>query len=160
MVLILAILGLAVGPSLTSVLPDHRLKAGAGELADALAHARILAVTHERAFGVEIDVGGNWFRVFDNTLKNDSKAHHEADPPVDENGLVLHPISKDWYQKDFDESSAAAGVEITAGPAAGEILFYPDGHTSSDADETCTLESGDQSLDLTIRAVTGRIVIR
>lgn len=146
-VLILGILGLAVSPSLMSVVSEERLKAGAGQLADALAYARVLAVEHERPFGVKIDVDGNRFRVF-RVLEDGSEE------------TVLHPLAKDQYTRDFDESATASGVEMTVGPAGGGILFYPGGHTSFDTDQTISLSSGRYSLDVVIRAGTGRIVIQ
>ncbi len=160
--LILGVLGLAVSPSLMSALAKERLKAGAGGLADAFAYARILAVSNERVYGVDVDVDGNWYRVFDNDYKeNDpNTSHHDDDPPVHTDGLVQQPISKDWYKVDLDSAATSDGVEITAGPDGNEVLFHPDGHTSSAVDQTCTLSCGGYTLDLTIKAGTGRVVIQ
>ncbi|MBW2622259.1 MAG: GspH/FimT family pseudopilin [Deltaproteobacteria bacterium] len=156
---IIGILGMLVVPQYHSYITDAKLDEAAGELVSGLQYSESLAVTHQRPFGLQADVDGNWFKVFDNRYKADPTPHHDADPPVDANGVVLNPVEKKWFIKDFDLEQAFEGVSITAVPAGGEILFYPDGHSSS-SNGTITLQYGGSERIITINGATGRVHVQ
>ena len=138
-VVILGILGMIVIPQFHSVVTEARLNEATGELVSGLQYAGSLAVQHQRPFGLMADVDENWFKVFDYQYKTDPNPHHDSEPPVDVYGVVLNPLDKKWYTKDFDTMTTYDGVHINSVPAGGEIRFYPDGHSSS-SDNTFVLD--------------------
>ena len=158
-VLILGIVGAIAMPQFHSMTIQTRLNEATGEVVAGLQYARNLAVKHQRPFGLIADVDGNWFRVFDYQHRNDSDSHHDYDPPVDANGVVLNPLDKKWYMKDFDTMTEYGGVKVNSVPAGGEVCFYPDGH-SSGTDNTFVLSYGEDQRTITVNGTTGRISVQ
>jgi Tfp pilus assembly protein FimT len=158
-VMILGILGMIVIPQFHSMVTEARLNEATGELVSGLQYAGSLAVQHQRPFGVKASVAGNWFRVFDDQYKADSNPHYDSDPPVDAYGVVLNPIDKKWYTKDFDTMKTYEGLKITSVPVGDEIYFYPDGHSSSSSDTTFVLTFGGEQRTVTVKWMTGRISV-
>ncbi|MGD8530885.1 MAG: GspH/FimT family protein, partial [Syntrophobacterales bacterium] len=136
-----------------------RLNDAAAELVAGIQYARDLSVTHQRVFGLTADVGGNWFKVVDHKYKDDANPHHDSVPPVDTYGLLLHPVDKTWYSKDFDNSATHEGVSIDGVPASGAIFFYPDGH-SSEGDSVFVLAFKGNQKTITVDGITGRISVQ
>jgi len=137
---------------------EAKLNEAAGELVSGLQYTGNLAVQYQRPFGFEANVSGNWFKVFDYQYKTDSNPHHDYDPPVDAYGLVLNPVDKKWYQKDYDDMKTYEGVSITSVPAGGEIRFFPDGHSSS-SDSTFVLSFDGDQRTITVNGTTGRVTV-
>ena len=157
-ILILGVLGVIAIPQFHSMVTERKLNEATGELVSGLQYAANLAVKYQRPFGLEADVDGNWFRVFDYQYKDDPTTHHDKEPPVDAYGVVLNPMDKKWYQKDFDDMKTYEGVKITSVPAGGQIRFYPDGH-SSFSDNTFILSLGGNETTITVNGTTGRISV-
>jgi prepilin-type N-terminal cleavage/methylation domain-containing protein len=155
-IMIIGIIGMFVTPQLHSMVTESRLNEATGELVSGLQYARNLAVTHHRVFGVMADVGQNWFRVFDHQYKDDANPHHGEIPPVDGYGVILHPVDKAWYIKDFDTIRRYDGVKLQSVPAGGLIVFYPAGHSSS-SDLIFVLALGDELRTVTVDGTTGQI---
>ena len=164
-VTILAVLGMIMIPQFHSMITEARLNEAAGELVSGLQYAGSLAVQHQRPFGLMADVDENWFKVFDHRYKDDTNPHHDCwpdpacDPRVDAYGVVLNPMDKKWYRKDFDTMKTYEGVRITSVPEGGEIRFYPDGHSSS-SDNTFVLSFGGNQRTITINGTTGRVSVQ
>ena len=157
-ILILGVLAVIAIPQFHSIVTEARLNEAAGELVSGLQYAGNLAVKYQRPFAVQADVDGNWFRVFDTDPSPDSvpPARPNNDPPVDADGVVLNPLDKKWYQKDFDDMKTYEGVKITSVPTGGEICFYPDGHSDS-SDNTFVLGLAGNQRTITVDGTTGRI---
>lgn len=158
-VMIIGIVAVIVTPQFHSMLTQVRLNEAAVELISALQYAGDLAVTHQRRFALSADTSGNWFKVFDYQYKSDGNPHHDADPPVEANGLVLNPVDKTWYLKDYDTLSSFEGVKLTTVPAGGEICFYPDGHSSA-SNHTFVLDFGGEQRTIAVNGVTRRITVQ
>ena len=156
---IVGILGMLGIPQFHSMLAQARLNEATTELYSALLYAQDLAVRYQRPFGVKADVAGNWFRVFDNRFKADSSSHHGEDPPVDAYGVVLNPVDKKWYLKNFDAMEAYRGVKLYAVPVGGEICFFPDGHSSS-TNSSFGLSLGTDNRTVTVNGTTGVITVQ
>jgi hypothetical protein len=124
-----------------------------------LEYAQNLAITHQRPFGLKAEVEGNTFRVFDNQYKADPNPHHSGDPPVDAFGVVLNPLDKKWFERDFDTMNEFSGVKIMSTPAGGEICFYPDGHTNS-LEGMYTLGYGERKRSISVDGMTGQIAVQ
>ena len=137
---------------------EAKLNEAAGELVSGLQYAGNLAVQYQRPFGFEANVAGNWFKVFDYQYKTDSDPHHDYDPPVDVYGVILNPVDKKWYWKDYDDMETYKGVSITSVPAGGEIRFFPDGHSSS-SDHTFVLSLDNDQRTITVNGTTGRVTV-
>ncbi|MGD8372350.1 MAG: hypothetical protein PVF76_03475 [Syntrophobacterales bacterium] len=158
-IMILGILGVLLTPHMHSMITQARLNDAAAELVAGIQYARDLSVTHQRVFGLTADVGGNWFKVVDHKYKDDANPHHDSVPPVDTYGLLLHPVDKTWYSKDFDNSATHEGVSIDGVPASGAIFFYPDGH-SSEGDSVFVLAFKGNQKTITVDGITGRISVQ
>ena len=158
--MILGVLGTLITPQFNSALTEAKLNEAAAELISGLQYAGSLAVKYQRPFGVKatVEASGNWFRVFDDQYKADSSPHHTFDPPVDAYGVVLNPMDKKWYTKDFDTMKTYEGVKITSVPAGEEISFYPDGHSGS-SDKTFGLSFGGEQRTITVNGTTGRVSV-
>ncbi|MDD2671460.1 MAG: GspH/FimT family pseudopilin [Syntrophales bacterium] len=155
-ILIAGILAAIAIPSFSSFTAETRLNEAASELVSGLQYAANLSIRYQRPFGVIADASGNLFRVYDNRYRNDSSPHHDSDPPVDANGVVLNPLDKNWYLKDLDTMEALRGVAITSG---GEVIFYPDGHSSS-AGASFVLSSGAGQKTVSVDGIAGRIRVQ
>ncbi len=153
---ILCMLGI---PQFHSMLTQSKLNDAATELHSALQYAGDLAVRYQRPFGVEANASGEWFRVFDNRYKLDPSTHHDEDPPVDTNGIVLNPVDKKWYLVDFDTRASYEGVDIYAVPAGGEVCFHPDGHSSS-SNSTFAMSLGRDKRAVVVNGATGAITVQ
>jgi len=156
---ILGVLGMIVIPQFHSMVTEARLNEAAGELVSGLQYAGSLAVQHQRPFGLMADVNENWFKVYDYQYKTDPEPHHDYVPPVDVYGVVLNPVDKRWYIKDFDTMKTYEGVRITSVSDGGEIRFYPDGHSSS-SDSTFVLSHGGNQRTITVNGTTGRVSVQ
>lgn len=160
-ILILGVLGMIAIPQFQSMVAESKLNEAAGELVSGLQYARNLAVQYERPFGLMVDVNENWFNVFDTDPYPDDvpPARPDNKPPVDADGVVLNPMDKKWYIKDFDTMNTYEGVSITSAPAGGQLLFYPDGHSSS-SDSTFILTLAGDQRTITVNGFTGRVSVQ
>ena len=154
-VLILGIVAMAGIPQFNGMIRDARLNEAAAELVSGLQYARSLAVEHRRPFGLKADSSGNWFAVFDGRYRNDPNAHLNDVPPVEDYGVVFHPLSKTPYTKDLDTIYDGVQISSTA-PAGGEIRFYPDGHSSETASHF-VIQLGDEQRTISVDGTTGQI---
>lgn len=159
-IMIIGVLGVLVIPQFHSMVSESKLNEAAGELVSGLQYAGNLAIQYQRPFGLEADVGGNWFKVFDTAPYPDDvpPARPDNKPPVDADGVVLNPVDKKWYIKDFDTMKTYEGVHIDSVPPGGEIRFYPDGHSSS-SDNTFVLSLAGNQRTITVNGTTGRISV-
>ncbi len=152
---ILGIIGMAAIPHLQGMIRETRLNEATAELVSGMRYAGNLAVRYGRPFGIQADAAGHWFRVFDNRYRSDPAPHTDQNPPVAANGVVLNPSDKSWYLMDFDDLENYRGVTFTG----AEIVFYPDGHSSS-SDTTMAVSLGDDGRTIAIDGTTGRIRIQ
>jgi prepilin-type N-terminal cleavage/methylation domain-containing protein len=163
-IMIIGVLGVLIIPQFHSMVSETKLNEATGELVSGLQYAGNLAIQYQRNFGLEANVGGNWFKVFDYRYKDDTNPHHDClpdpacDPRVDAYGVVLNPVDKKWYIKDFDTMKTYEGVHIDFVPPGGEIRFYPDGHSSS-SDNTFVLSLAGNQRTITVNGTTGRISV-
>jgi type II secretory pathway pseudopilin PulG len=158
-IMIIGVLGVILTPQFNSLISEGKLNGAAEQLINGLEYAQNLAITHQRPFGLKAEVEGNMFRVFDNQYKADPNPHHGSDPPVDAFGVVLNPLDKKWFERDFDTMNEFNGVTIKATPAGEEIYFYPDGHSNS-VDSTYVLGYGKQQRSITVDGMTGQIAVQ
>lgn len=154
--MILALLALIVMPQFQSAMTQTKLNAASVELISALQYAGDMAATYQRPFALYIDTDENWFKVIDYQYRNDAGTHHDGDPPVDAYGLVLNPMNKDWFLKDYDTINDFEGVKITSGE---NVCFYPDGH-SSDTNHTFVLSYGGEQRTITVNGGTRNIAVQ
>lgn len=160
-IMIIAILGVIVIPQFHSMINENKLNEAAGELVVGLQFAGNLAIRYQRPFGLKAEVTGNWFKVFDTSPYPDTvpPAQPNNKPPVNEDAIVLNPLDKKWYIKDFDDIGSYQGVKITTVPIGGEVRFYPDGHSSaSDTTFVVSLEGNQKTI--TVNGTTGRISVQ
>ena len=177
-VMIIGIMGTMLAPQLHSVLNETKLNGATTELVSALEYTKSLAIEYQRPFQLRLyrydhfDLKGNQFTVKDHTSPLDSSIHLDADPPLYSYKRVFHPIDKIPYVIDFDEVQSALvgiveskheyrGVNIVSipwGGTYGDLVFYPDGH-SSDTDSSFTLELGGEQRTVTVDGITGNITV-
>ena len=160
-VMILGILGVIVIPQFQSMVAETKLNQAAMELVAALQYTGSLAILYQRPFGLQADVSGNWFKVFDTDPYPDATATVRPNntPPVNASDLVINPLDKTWYEIDYDTLDVYEGVALSTVPAGNEIRFYPDGHSGS-ADKTFALTYTGKTKTITINGATGRITVQ
>lgn len=148
-------------PQFHSMITEARLNEAAGELVSGLQYAGSLAIQYQRPFGLRAEVTGNWFKVFDTNPNPDTVPPARPDnvPPVNEDAVVLNPLDKKWYIRDFDDMGSYQGVKITTVPAGGEVRFYTDGHSSA-FDTTFVVSLDSYQKTITVNGTTGRISVQ
>jgi Tfp pilus assembly protein FimT len=157
--MLLGVLGMIAIPRFPSMIAETQLNEAAGEMVSALHYARNLAIRYQRPFGWRGNPGGDNYSVFDNQYKTDPNPPEDADPRVTANGVVLHPVEKNWYAMDFDDSKLYKGVDITSVPPSMTVLFYPDGH-SSEAESIIVLSYAGNSRNIVVNGMTGRVRVQ
>jgi type II secretion system protein H len=155
---ILGIIGMAVIPQLQGMIQETRLTEAAAEIVSGMQYAGNLAVRYRRPFGFQANAADHWFSIYDNRYAEDANTHYDQDPPTTAKGVVLNPISKSWYQHDFDDMENYRGVTFTITPN-DKIVFYPDGH-SDGSDTTVTMSLGGRQRTITVDGATGRISVQ
>jgi Tfp pilus assembly protein FimT len=154
-IVILGIIGMIVMPQFQGMVQETRLNEAAAEIVSGIQYAGNLAVRYRRPFGFQADAAGHWFKIYDNRYAADAAAHTASDPPVTSYGVVLNPIDKSWYQRDFDDMENYRGVTFTS----AQIVFYPDGH-SGNSNTTVTVSLGGGQRTITVNGMTGRINVQ
>ena len=155
---ILGIIAMIVIPQFQGMVQETRLNEAAAELVSGMQYAGNLAVRYRRPFGFQADSAGHWFKIYDNRYVNDANPHTADDPPVTANGVVLNPIDKSWYLRDFDDMENYRAVTFTDNNQV-PIVFYPDGHSSA-SNTTVTVNLGAAQRTITIDGATGRINVQ
>ena len=148
---ILGILGMIVVPQFQGVVQETRLNEAAAEIVSGIQYAGNLAVRYRRPFGFQADAAGRWFKIYDNRYAADAAA-----PPVTAYGVVLNPLDKSWYLRDFDAMENYRAVTFTPDV---QILFYPDGHSSA-SDSILTVRLGAAQRTIKADGSTGRISVQ
>jgi len=154
-IIILGIVGIAVIPQLQGIVEETKLNEATAELVSGIQYAENLAIRYRRPFGFQANAAEHWFQIYDNRYHTDSAAHTDQDPPVTSYGVVLHPLDKNWYKRDFDEMENYRGVTFTIA-SSDTIVFYPDGHSAA-VNTTITVSLGDRQKTITVDGTTGRI---
>ena len=151
--MIMAILAVVAVPQLYSLIRDSKLNGSANEVVAGLQYACSLAVKYQRPFGLTADTTANSFSVFDTAVPP------TGDPPVNAANIVLNPIDKTWYVKNFNQIDAYQGVQIVTAPAGGAVLFYPDGHTGV-ADSVFSVAYAARQKTITVSGPTGLVTVQ
>ncbi len=152
---ILGIIGIIIIPQFQGLVRETKLNEAATELVSGMQYAGNLAVRYGRPFCFQADATGRWFKIFDNRHREDPVPHTDHDPPVTANGVVLHPLDKNWYLRDFDEMESYREVTFTN----AQVVFYPDGHSAA-TDTTVTVSLGTDQRIITVDGSTGRISVQ
>lgn len=152
MIVILGIIGMIIIPQFHGLIRETQLNEAATELVSGMQYAGNLAVRYRRPFGFRADAAGRWFRIYDNRYAGDASAHTDQDPPVTAYGVVLNPLDKSWYIRNFADMENYRAVTFTD----ATIVFYPDGHSAS-SDTTVTVSLGNRQKTITVDGTTGRI---
>jgi len=155
---IIGIIGMIAIPQFQGMIQETRLNEATAELVSGLQYAGNLAVRYRRPFSFQANAAGHWFKIYDNRYASDANPHAADDPPVTAYGVVLNPIDKSWYLRDFDEMENYRAVTFTDNNQV-PIVFYPDGH-SSDSNTTVTLSLGGSQRAITVDGATGRISVQ
>lgn len=154
-VAILGIVGMVAIPAIQGMLRETRLNEATAELVSALQYAGSLAVRHQRPFGFQADASGRWYKVYDNRYAADAAAYPTASPPVTAYGVVLNPLDKSWYQRNFTSTDHYRAVTFTS----AQLLFYPDGHSGA-SNTVCTVSLGGVQRTITVDGSTGRVSVQ
>jgi Tfp pilus assembly protein FimT len=161
-IVILGIIGMIIIPEFQGLIQETRLSEAAAEIVSGLQYAGNLAVLYRRPFGFQADTTGTsrLFKIYDN--RTDTAVCTDQvpdDPPINADCVVLNPLDKDWYIKDFAamENYRAVTFDIKRdGASIRSIVFYPDGHSDS-SDTTVTVDLSGRLKAITVDGTTGRI---
>lgn len=154
-IVIIGIIGMIAIPQFQGLVQETKLNEAATELVSGMQYAGNLAVRYGRPFGFQADAAGHWYQVYDNRYLADPAPHTTDDPPVTAYGVVLNPLDKSWYLRDFDDMESYREVIFTS----AQITFYPDGH-SAVSDTAVTVSLGNNQRIITIDGTTGRISVQ
>lgn len=154
-IVILGIIGMIIIPQFQGMVQKTRLSEAAAEIVSGMQYAGNLAVRYRRPFGFQADATGHWFRIYDNRYAGDASAHTDQDPPVTAYGVVLNPLDKNWYIRNFADMENYREVSFTS----AQIVFYPDGHSAA-ANTTVTVSLGGNQKTITVDGTTGRISVQ
>ena len=149
---IIGIIGMLVIPQLQGMIQETKLTEATAELVSGMQYAGNLAVRYRRPFGFRADAANHWFSIYDYRYDGDANTHYDQDPPTTANGVVLNPLDKDWYKREFDKMENYRGISFTE----AQIVFYPDGHSAA-MDTQVTVSLGDRQKTITVDGATGRI---
>jgi len=153
-IVILGIIGMIIIPQFQGLIQETRLTEAAAEIVSGMQYAGNLAVRYRRPFGFQADAAGHWFKIYEYRYATDPAAHTGGadDPKVTAYGVVLNPLDKSWYIRNFADMENYRSVTFTD----ATIVFYPDGHSAS-SDTTVTVGLGSRQKTITIDGTTGRI---
>ncbi len=152
---ILGIIGITIIPQFQGLVRETKLNEAATELVSGMQYAGNLAVRYGRPFGFQADATGRWFRIFDERYHTDPAPHTDQNPPVTAYGVVLNPLDKSWYLRNFAELESYREVTFTN----AEVVFYPDGHSAA-TDTTVTVDLGADLRIITVDGATGRVHVQ
>jgi prepilin-type N-terminal cleavage/methylation domain-containing protein len=154
---ILGIIGMIVIPQFQGLIQETRLNEAVAEIVTGMQYAGNLAVRYRRPFGfqAQADAAGHWFKIYDNRYAADAAAHIGDNPPVTANGVVLNPLDKSWYLRNFDDMENYRAVTFTN----AQIVFYPDGHSAA-SDTQVIVRLGAAQRTITVAGATGRISVQ
>ena len=151
-IVILGIIGMIIIPEFQGLIQETRLSEAAAEIVSGMQYAGNLAVRYRRPFGFQADAAAGWFKIYDNRYAGDASAHTDQDPPVTAYGVVLNPLDKNWYIRNFADMENYRAISFTS----AQIVFYPDGHSAS-SDTTVTVSLGSSKKTITVDGMTGGI---
>lgn len=154
-IIILGIVGMAVIPQLQGMIQEARLNEATAELVSGMQYAGNLAVRYRRPFGFQTDAAGQWFKIYDNRYYTESTVCTDSvldDPPMNSACVVLHPLDKNWYIRNFAEMENYRLVSFSS----AQIIFYPDGHSAA-ANTTVPVSLDGRQKTITVDGTTGRI---
>jgi type II secretion system protein H len=153
-IVILGIIGMIIIPEFQGVIQETRLSEAAAEIVSGMQYAGNLAVRYRRPFGFRADATGRRFEIYEYRYATDPAAHtgEADDPKVTAYGVVLNPLDKNWYIRNFADSENYRAVTF----ADATIVFYPDGHSSS-SNTTVTVGLGSRQKTIIVDGTTGRI---
>ncbi len=155
-IVILGIIGMIAIPQFQGLIQETRLNEAAAEIVSGMQYAGSLAVRYGRAFGFQADAAGHWYKIYDN--RSDITACTDQipdDPLMDSACVVLNPLDKNWYIRNFNDMENYRAVIFTS----ANVIFSPDGHSGS-ADTVVTVSLGDRSKTITVDGATGRITVQ
>ncbi len=152
--MIIGIIGMA-GFSLVSTWAlDQRLSRACQVLVSGIEHTRSLARRYQRPFNLTLSTVDNGFTIVD-TIP-DPNAEPPQPPPVNADGVVLHPLSNRWYIIDFNTLPGLENTTLLSGPP--DLIFDGVGNTTL-ADVDYVLAAGGQNRTVRVSAINGRVTV-
>jgi Tfp pilus assembly protein FimT len=162
-IVILGIIGMIIIPEFQGVIQETRLSEAAAEIVSGLQYAGNLAVLYRRPFGFRAPATGTSrrFEIFDNRDTTVCTDQVPDNPPMNAECVVLNPLDKNWYIRDFAEMEnyRAFTFDIKRDDDDAliqSIVFYPDGHSDS-SDITVTVDLSGRLKRIKVDGTTGRI---
>lgn len=165
--MIIGIIGVIIIPQFQGMVQETRLSEAAAEIVSGMQYAGNLAVRYRRPFGFQADATGTsrLFKIFDNRYHTGITTCTDQvpdDPLMNADCVVLNPLDKSWYIRDF--ATMENYREVTFAVKRNDVLipfivFYPDGHSAS-SDTTVTVGLGSRQKTIKIDGATGRISVQ
>jgi Tfp pilus assembly protein FimT len=163
-IVILGIIGMVIIPEFQGLIQETRLSEAAAEIVSGMQYAGNLAVRYRRPFGFQADATGtsHLFKIFDNRYYTNITVctdQVQDDPRMNTDCVVLNPLDKDWYIRDF--AAMENYREVTFAIKRDDVLipfivFYPDGHSAS-SDTAVTVGLGSRQKTIMVDGTTSRI---
>jgi len=163
---ILGIVGMAIIPQFQGMVQETRLNEAAAEIISGMQYAGSLAVRYRRPFGFQADATGTsrLFKIFDNRYYTNTVVctdDTKDDPLMNVDCVVLNPLDKDWYIRDFAAMENYREITFAIKRKTDDVLipfivFYPDGHSAA-SNTTVTVSLGGRERKIEVDGATGRI---
>nr|WP_320015244.1 hypothetical protein [uncultured Desulfobacter sp.] len=157
-VMILGILGMAAVSVVGTWAGEQQLSRACQVLVSGIDHARFLAKRYQRPFKLTLSTADNSFAVVDTAPYPSAVPPQQLNntPPVNADGVVLHPLTNSWYTVDFDTLPGLENVTLVSGPVK---LTFDGGGNVRIAEVDYVLAAGSWTRTLRVSGISGRVFI-
>ena len=158
-VMILGILGMATFSTANNWTLDQKLSRACQVLISAIEQTRTLSIRYQRPFKLTLSTPENRIKIVDTAPYPNAVPPQQLNntPPVNAEGVVVHPLSHHWYDIDFDTHPGLENVTLFSGPV--KVTFDAIGNKRL-ADVDYVLTAGGQSRTIRVSGVTGRVAVQ
>jgi prepilin-type N-terminal cleavage/methylation domain-containing protein len=157
-VMIMGILAMTAFPAVNTWTLDRRLSLSCQTMVSGIEYAASLSNRYQRPFEFTVSTADNRFEIVDTVPYPDSAPSDRQfnAPPVNADGVVQNPFTKQWYLIDFDVTPGLENVKLLSGP---DVLSFDATGCAPLTDSTYVVAAGGQTKTIRVSGISGRISI-
>ncbi len=157
--MILGILTMITTSTALNWVSDRRLSHACQVMISGIEYTAALSLRYQRPFQFKTSTADNSFQIIDAAPYPQSVPPERQNntPPVNSDGVVVHPLSKNWYIIDFNQITDLKSIHILSGP--GLIVFDSAGNAPY-ADSLYVIQAGDQKRTIQVKGISGTITVQ
>ncbi|WP_300462099.1 type II secretion system protein [Desulfobacula sp.] len=158
-IMIIGILGMASFATVNTWTLDRRLFRACQIMVSGVEYAASLSRRYQRPFKLTLSTANNSFAIVDTAPYPNAVPPLQLNntPPVNADGVVLHPLTNSWYTIDFDTVPGLETVTILSGPV--KLTFDGVGNERI-ADVDYVIAAGSQTRTIRVSGISGHITIQ